>query len=108
LDDNGSPLQVRTEQVGGDVRIALAGELDLATAPELWAAIDAAMADGHIRITLDLSELTFADSTGLGVFVRAGKELRSAGGSLTLRHPGERVTKLLEITRLQEVFEIEG
>ncbi len=103
-----APLQVDvTSGDHGGVLIALAGELDAATAPELWAAIDRALAEGHQRITLDLADLGFVDSTGLGVFVRAGKELRAASGELVLRHPGERIAKLLQITRLEEVFVIE-
>ena len=102
-----SPLRLAVTSNDREVLIELAGELDVATAPELWAAIDAALAKGHQRLVLDLSGLAFVDSTGLGVFVRAGKELRANGGALTLRQPGERVAKLLEITRLQEVFEIE-
>jgi anti-sigma B factor antagonist len=97
-------LGVRTEE--SELLIDLAGELDLSTAPQLWAAIDEAIAAGHDRLVLDLAELTFVDSTGLGVFVRAAKELRAVGGEVSLRSPGERVTKLLQITKLEDVFEI--
>ncbi|HEY2430126.1 MAG TPA: STAS domain-containing protein [Acidimicrobiales bacterium] len=107
VEHSGSPFQLDVATGDEGVLITLSGELDLATAPELWAAIDAALAEGHQRLVLDLSGLGFVDSTGLGVFVRAGKELRASGGGLTLRRPGERVAKLLEITRLEEVFEIE-
>ncbi|GAC1587501.1 MAG: anti-sigma factor antagonist BldG [Acidimicrobiales bacterium] len=99
-------LRIDTATVGAEFVITLSGELDLATAPDLWAAIDPALQAGHTKILLDLTDLAFVDSTGLGVFVRAGKELRAAGGGLVLRSPGERVAKLLEITRLEEVFEI--
>jgi len=102
-----SPLRLDVTDDGGIVTIALGGELDLATAPELWAAIDDALARDRLHLVLDLVDLAFVDSTGLGVFVRAGKELRAAGGRLTLRNPGERVAKLLAITRLEEVFAIE-
>ena len=102
-----SALQVDVGAEDGRVVVTLSGELDMATAPELWAAIDAALAEGKKEMVLELSRLHFVDSTGLGVFVRAGKELRAAGGELTLRKPGERVAKLLEITRLEEVFTID-
>lgn len=107
MDNEGSPLRLDVNTDGDRVLVALGGELDLATAPELWAVIDKALADGRRRLVLDLAGLTFVDSTGLGVFVRAGKELRAADGGLTLRSPGERVANLLEITRLEEVFDIE-
>ncbi|MFI5040609.1 MAG: STAS domain-containing protein [Acidimicrobiales bacterium] len=101
-----SSLKVEVGAEGDETVIGLAGELDLATAPELWAAIDEAIAAGRTHLVLDLRDLSFVDSTGLGVFVRAGKDLRAADGGLALRSPGERVAKLLEITRLEEVFEI--
>jgi anti-sigma B factor antagonist len=104
VDIGGLSLAMTTE--GNEYVIALTGALDIATAPDLWEAIDAAIADGHATLLLDLAGLTFVDSTGLGVFVRAGKELRAAGGGLVLRSPGERVANLLSITRLEEVFEI--
>jgi len=104
MDSEGLQISVGTE--GDEVVITLAGEVDISTAPELWAAVDAALNSGHTRVVLDLASLGFVDSTGLGVFVRAGKELRDKGGRLVLRSPGERVAKLLSITRLEEVFEI--
>ena len=107
MSSDDAPFRLNVASGDGAVLLTLAGELDMATAPELWAAIDTALGDGHTRIVLDLAGLGFVDSTGLGVFVRAGKELRGKGGGLTLRSPGERVAKLLEITHLQEVFEIE-
>lgn len=104
MDNAGLGLRAETE--GEELVITLVGELDLSTAPELWAAIDDALAKDHIKLVLDLSDLRFVDSTGLGVFVRAGKELRTKGGALVLRSPGERVANLLALTRLEEVFEI--
>ncbi|GAC1315723.1 MAG: anti-sigma factor antagonist BldG [Acidimicrobiales bacterium] len=104
MDNAGLRVTVGTE--GDEVVITLGGELDISTAPELWAAIDRALANDHVTLVLDLSQLGFVDSTGLGVFVRAGKELRAKGGTLVLRSPGERVAKLLALTRLEEVFEI--
>ena len=99
-------LELTVGDNGEEVVITLVGELDIATAPELWAAIDKALAQGRTKLVLDLSALAFVDSTGLGVFVRAAKELRAAGGGLALKAPGERVSKLLAMTRLEEVFDI--
>lgn len=99
-------LRVTVGAEGDEVVISLGGELDISTAPQLWAAIDAELAQNKTKVVLDIGELGFVDSTGLGVFVRAGKELRAKGGGLVLRSPGERVSKLLALTRLEEVFEI--
>ncbi|MGJ3225769.1 STAS domain-containing protein [Micromonospora aurantiaca (nom. illeg.)] len=55
---------------GGGVCLRLAGELDLGTAGELSSAIDRVVAEGHRELLLDLTELTFCDSTGIAAFVR--------------------------------------
>jgi len=63
-------FEVTTETAAGALRVRAAGEIDLATAPLLAAAIDEASADGG-PVLLDLSAVTFIDSTGLGVILHA-------------------------------------
>jgi anti-anti-sigma factor len=53
--------------------VAVAGEIDLFTAPELKAALGEALESGRIRIVVDLTETTFLDSTALGVLIGAGE-----------------------------------
>ena len=72
-----SMLSIRSERNGTTHRIALEGELDLASADALEAELDAALAGGS-RVVLDMAELTFIDSTGIALLVaalgRAGDE----------------------------------
>jgi len=51
--------------------------------------------------------VTFIDSTGLSVLITALKRARSLGGDVRLRAPSHQVFKVLELTRLHQVFEIE-
>jgi anti-sigma B factor antagonist len=93
-------------RIGGnphDQVIYLTGELDLATTPQLQSAVQQVIdADEH-SITLDLTGLTFCDSTGLGLFVAINHQLR---GGLVLRNPAPQVQKLLRTTGLNDAFHL--
>lgn len=82
------------------------GELDLYSAPELkariWNAIDA----GKTRLIMDLTEVTFIDSTGLSVLVAAVKRIRPADGTVALVVKDYDIERLLELTGLDGRFQI--
>jgi anti-anti-sigma factor len=77
--------------------LRLIGELDVATVPALEDAFASLAGDGPV--TLDLSELTFIDSSGLHAIVQFASSL-DGEGPLTLAHPSENVLRLLEIVKL--------
>lgn len=85
--------------------IPLKGEIDVATVPplreEIYAAIEA---NGGQVLTLDLSELEFIDSTGLGLLVGALKRARLGGGDLVITRPVAHVWKVFTVTGLDKVF----
>lgn len=88
--------------------ITLAGDLDPATAPQLEAAITDVVADSSVsRVVLDLEGLQFLDSSGLRVFVTAREALAGKGAELALRSPTANTRRLLDITGLGEVMEVE-
>ncbi|WP_089157893.1 STAS domain-containing protein [Micromonospora sp. NBS 11-29] len=89
---------------GGGACLRLVGELDLSTAPALNTAIDRLLAEGRRELLLDLTELTFCDSTGIAAFVR-GDNLAGAGdGWLRLTGATGRVARVLQVTGLAEVL----
>ncbi|MDQ4011289.1 MAG: STAS domain-containing protein [Actinomycetota bacterium] len=90
----------------GRSRVALVGELDLASAPHLQRVLDELCRDGFQEIVLDLARLDFLSATGLEVFVRADDRLRAAGGRLVLDRPGPRARRILAITELDTVLTI--
>ena len=95
-------------EAGPTTTISLAGDLDPATAPQLDAAIkDAIATDGLERVVLDLSKLTFIDSSGLRVFVTARQALTALDIELTLRSPSVTARRLLDITGLGEILSVE-
>ena len=86
--------------------ISVSGEVDLATSPELDGAIIAALDSGTAGLAIDLSNVTFMDSSGLGVIVRGLKRCREADIELDLVITNERVLKVFGITGLDQVIPI--
>jgi anti-sigma B factor antagonist len=86
------------------VRVVLGGELDLCTAPRLAEALSQVTA-GAALVILDLSGLTFVDSTGLQVILNARAQLSAAGGRLVLVPGGPQVRRIFEITGIARRFE---
>ncbi|HET8657895.1 MAG TPA: STAS domain-containing protein [Micromonosporaceae bacterium] len=88
------------------VVLAISGELDLGSLAELEEAATAAIADGTPVLLLDLSGLTFCDSTGLGLFVRLHKRMQQRGGRLGLVNPQAGVLKVLKLTGLDAALHL--
>jgi len=83
--------------------VAVRGELDLSTAPELEGPLQAAVSSGD-RLLLDLSECEFIDSTGIAMIVRAWQQLNADDGEqakLAICSGNEQVRRVLEITGLE-------
>jgi anti-sigma B factor antagonist len=85
--------------------LAVEGELDLASAPTLKWELAEALAGGPRRVILDLSGVTFIDSTALGVLVTARRGLAS-GSRLVLCGARADVLAVFELTGLDATFEI--
>ena len=86
--------------------VAVSGEIDLFTAPELKSALGEALESGHTRIVVDLTNTSFLDSTALGVLIGAVKRLRSRDGALVIVNVDANIAKTFEITGLDKIFTI--
>lgn len=86
--------------------VTVGGEVDLYTAPQLRDQLIGALEDGARRLFIDMSRVEFCDSTGISVLLSAMKRSRGKGGELELVAPRPAVTKVLEVTGLDEVFVI--
>lgn len=84
--------------------IVVVGQIDSHTATALDEALDAAPSAASVSV--DLSEVSFVDSSGLRVLVRAHKRLADGGGALTLVKPSQPVTRLLDMTGLSSELAI--
>lgn len=96
-------LDVSTRQESGCTVVAVAGEVDVFTAPVLDEALSAAVAEGNTCIVVDLTRVDFLDSTGLSVLVKALKRIREADGSLHIVVASERVAKVFRLTGLDKI-----
>jgi len=99
-------LSVTTSRQGDVTVVNVAGEVDVYTAAQLRAALDEEVAAGHVELVVDLDEVTFLDSTGLGVLVGRLKLVRNQSGWLRLVCSNERILRVFRITGLDKVFGI--
>lgn len=88
----------------GVVELCLAGEIDVATAPVLVAAVEDAIADGCRSVTVDLDAVTFMDAAGVGALVHAQKEMTGQGGELVLVCNSPTPRRLLHLTQMETAF----
>ena len=88
--------------------IMLSGEADLTTVPQLSALITAQLPAGAQQLTIDVSELRFADSATIQALLRAARTLKERGGNLVLHHPLQQMTRLLTLMGTDQMFIIRG
>ena len=88
--------------------VVATGEIDIASAPGLWAALSEAIAAGQGDVVVDLSGVTFMDCQGLNVLLRAFKALSPEGRRLCLRAPRPQARKALEVSGVASVLTLDG
>jgi len=97
-------IDLKTEDGGDTLVFKLRGSLDLATAPTVRAALSEATEKGSHNLIVDLTQLEFLDSTGLGVLIGAQRRAAEHGGSFRLIVNNGPISRLLNITGLIAVF----
>jgi anti-sigma B factor antagonist len=98
-------VDLTTRDCEGHVVVSLRGELDIADAAGVAAALAAAIAR-EPEIIVDLAGLEFIDCSGVAVLVRGQKLARVEGGELRLAAPRPRVLRMLTLTRLTDVLPV--
>jgi anti-anti-sigma factor len=83
--------------------IRLDGDVDMATSPDVRAALEGAVNRGCLNVVLDLSGVTYADSTALGTIVWMDRILEPKGGRLVLAGATRNVTRILELSGLVDI-----
>jgi anti-sigma B factor antagonist len=92
-------LQVGWQRpAGGPVRVRLQGELDTLSVPVLRQTVDTLYASSCFQISLDLADLTFIDSSGLGALVAVWRRCQSEAGRVTVVNPSDAVRRLMDMT----------
>ena len=88
------------------VVVMISGEIDVYTAPKLKETLFQIVENGAEEITVDLSDVTYMDSTGLGVFVGTFKMVCSRKGKFELVGLSKRMRRLFDITGLSDIIQI--
>lgn len=100
-------VNVQLREDGDMLRGKIEGEIDTFTAPILRDELETITIGKYSLIELDLSNVNYMDSTGIGVFVGFYKKVNREQGKLKLTQLSDRLTRLFEITGLNELIDIE-
>jgi anti-sigma B factor antagonist len=97
-----------TTRVDGDITIlTVTGDLVIGDAEATFKkTVTRLLEEGRINLLVDLSSVGFLDSSGLGALVRALTQSQKEGGQTKLLNAGPQIRKLLQMTKLDSVFEI--
>lgn len=98
-------IQIQVEPRGqGRALVALNGRLDLMSAVEVKQRLAAVVGEGHARLVVDLGEVAFIDSSGLGALISGLKAARVAGGDLRIARPDKQARYILQVSTLDRVL----
>ena len=100
-------FSVSGERAGDSLGIvALSGEVDIYTAPQFKECMVGLLDVGVDKLVVDLSDVTFIDSTALGVLIGGVRRVHTAGGGMALVVTNRAVERVLSITGLDRIFTI--
>ncbi len=84
--------------------LRLSGKLNMVSAPAVREGIASLVAGGAPRVVVDLADVEFLDSSGLGALISGLKSARQAGGDLRIASPAEQVRLVLRLTNMERVL----
>ena len=100
-------LKMTNREVDGVAVVALDGRIVLGEESNaLREKVKALMAEGKKKVVLNMDNITFIDSAGLGTLVAAHHSVKTQGASLRLCHLGSKFQEVLQITKLLTVFDV--
>ena len=102
----GMMMNVTSQQESDHVVLIVEGEVDLYTSPALRDALAVAFAKKHATVIVELSAVTYMDSSGIATLVVAHGAARKSAGRLVLAGLSERVREVFKLARLESVFEL--
>jgi anti-sigma B factor antagonist len=102
-----APFSIDGLRDGGLYRLRLVGEFDIGGMEAAQAALASATADGIPRLLIDLSGLSFIDSSGLRFIIGARMRCEERGIELSIRRGGPAVQRIFEVTRLERLLPFE-
>ena len=103
---DGAEFEIIVDTSATARRIAVRGDLDLATVDSLGPALDAAIEAGAAT-TLVLTDCTFLDSSALKMIADASRRANESGTTFAVSHPSHAAARVLEVSGLDEIVTIE-
>lgn len=100
------PLTITSDRFDGGIGLALVGEIDLARSPDLRLRLREEVDAKPKRIVIDLTKVTYMDSSGVATLVEALQRAKASGTRLLLCGLQPKVRSIFTISRLDTVFEI--
>lgn len=101
-------IQVELNETDNVLTGFIRGEIDAFTAPVLREKLETYQNNDQLNAELDLSDVNYMDSTGLGVFVAFYKSVNAKGGHVKLKGLSARLKRLFDITGLGDIMDIES
>lgn len=101
-------LELNVSEPDGNALIAAKGEVDLNSAPQLRDAILKAVKKAKTQVSVDLSAVAYMDSSGVATLVEGLKACREPAKAFVLLAPSQSVMKVLQLSRLDSVFNIQA
>ena len=87
--------------------VALSGDLDLSRVPELHALVEHYRAGAAVDVVIDLRDVSFMDSSGLGFMARLYRAAKERGGTATVTHAHPEVERVIRITGLDHILVVD-
>jgi anti-anti-sigma factor len=104
----GALFEIEVSSADDEVKVvALRGELDFDEAPAFGRVLEELRTDGAQKVVVDLSELTFIDSSGISVLVTSARAASAERGTLVLASPNAHVRRVFDIVKLSDLVAIE-
>lgn len=99
-------ISIDVKETESKLAVKVSGEIDAYTAPQLREKLFPMSEKKGVKMVVDLSEVNYMDSTGLGVFVGVFKNVRANDGEFKIVGLSERLQRLFEITGLADIIDI--
>lgn len=99
-------MDIEVTQTGGVTLVVPTGDLDMGSADQMKRTLSELIEKGQSKLVMDLTSVSYIDSSGLGALVAAMKQARAVGGNLKLCGLQEDVRSIFEMTRLIKVMAV--
>ena len=93
-------------KVDGFTVVAIAGEIDLNSSPQMRKAFGELIDKGTTKVIVDLKQVSYIDSSGLATLIEVMQKIKKNRGAMSLVNMSDKIRNLFEITKLDKLFSI--